>query len=402
MSPPPSPTRLELPPRGPPEPSPFELRRAHLEELELPLVRPFTTSFGTERRRRVLLLALEERGGEVGHGECVAGRVPLYSPESVGTVLHLLRTYHLPALRTLPEASPQRFLAATGRIRGHPMAKATVEMALWDLAARLQGRPLGRLLCSRGELRTRIEVGVSVGLQRSPPALVKQVEGYRGDGYGRIKLKVEPGRDLGFVRAVRRALPGVPLWIDANQAYDARSWARVARMAREGRLGLVEQPFPEDALLLHARLARALPPGCRVCLDVSIASVARFDTAAELGAVGAVNIKPGRMGGHATSVALHDRAVRRGVPVWCGGMLETGIGRAHALHLASLPNFRLPADLSASDRYWREEILPEPFRLGPGSTLGVPRGPGIGVAPEERTVRRYRVHRRTVRLRERI
>lgn len=383
-----------------PVPPPLALRRATLEELEVPLRRPFATSFGTERRRRVLLLSLEERGGEVGYAECVAGRDPLYSYESVATAREMIVHYLLPGLAGGRGAGPLAFLAHAARFRGHPMAKATVEMALFDLQARTLGLPLQHLLAGpHRRPRTTVEVGVSVGLAKDPATLVDQVREYRDQGYGRIKLKVEPGRDEAYVRAVRRAFPSVPLWVDANQAYSARDLPFLARLAHAASLDVVEQPFPEDAWQAHARLARALPRRTRVCLDESIASLPLLDLALALGATRTLNVKPGRVGGLAESVRLHDRMARARLPVWCGGMLETGIGRAHNLHLASLPNFRLPSDLSASDRYWTEDLVDPPFRLERGSRLRVPRGTGVGVEPEERVVRRLRRRSRTLVLR---
>jgi o-succinylbenzoate synthase len=383
------------------EPPALALRRATLEELEMPLRRPFSTSFGTERGRRVLLLSLEERGGEVGYAECVAGRDPLYSYESVGTARSTILDYLLPLLRGKERMSPASFAERARAIRGHPMAKATVEMALWDLAARAKGTPLQRMLVGpRRRVRSSVEVGVSVGLAKSPGALVEQVQEYREAGYHRIKLKVEPGRDRTEVLLVRAAFPGVPLWIDANQAYDgARDIPFLVRLAREAGLDLVEQPFGEDAWVAHARLARALPRSTRLCLDESVTSLPLLDLTLDLGAARALNIKAGRVGGLAESVRLHDRAEKAGIPVWCGGMLETGIGRAHAVHLASLPNFLLPADLSASDRYWEQDLIEEPFRLERGSRLAVPRGRGIGVEPVEARVRRVLRRRRVIPLR---
>ena len=369
------------------EPAPVALRSAHWQVLEMPLVRPFTTSFGTERRRRVLLLTLTGQDGESGYSECVAGRDPYYSSEDTVTVEHVFRRYLLPALaRIAGAASPRRFLAEAERIRGNPMAKAWVEMALWDLGARSQGTPLSRLL---GGTRRRIEVGVSVGIQRSPADLVRTVAQYRAQGYRRIKLKVEPGRDRTFVEAVRQAFPEARLWIDANQAYRGEHVDSLARWVRDARVELVEQPFPEDALRLAAGLARRLPRGSLLCLDESVRTTEDLESALRLGAVGAVNVKPGRVGGLLCARAIHDLARDHGIPVWCGGMLETGIGRAHNLALAAGKNFLLPSDLSASDRYYAEDLIDPPFRLGPGSTLEVPRGAGIGVSPEPLRVRKY-------------
>jgi O-succinylbenzoate synthase len=365
---------------------PLHLRRATLRELELPLVRPFATSFGVERRRRLLLLSLEEEGGRTGWSECVAGRDPLYSSESVLTAREMLLRYLLPLLRLAGGTTPQHFLTAADAYRGHPMAKATVEMALWDLSARVLRTPLSRLLGGRSRP---VPVGVSVGLQPSPQALVDQVSGYRHAGYGRIKLKVAPGKDEAYVMRVRDTFPEVPLWVDANQAYGLQDLPRLARWARRSRVQLVEQPFPEDRLVWHARLARRLRSPIRLCLDESITGPGRLEEAIALRALQVLNIKPGRVGGLGPSVELHARSVRAGIPVWCGGMLETGIGRAHNLSLATLPGFTLPSDLSASDRYYREDLVEPPFTLGPGSTMRPRPGTGIGVDPVEGRLTRW-------------
>ncbi len=372
-----------LPPRELPS---LRLRRATLRELELPLVHPFATSFGVERRRRLLLLALEEVGGKVGWAECVAGRDPLYSSESVSTAREMLRRYLLPLLGTVPETTPERFLTAAGAYRGHPMAKATVEMALWDLSARVLRTPLCRLLGGRDRP---IPVGVSVGLEASPQALVDQVAAYRTAGYGRIKLKVTPRKDEAYVAQVRRTFPDIPLWIDANQAYALEDLSRLARWAARYQVQLIEQPFPEDRLVWHARLARRLRPPTRLCLDESVTGPGRLEEALALRAIGVLNLKPGRVGGLGPSLELHARAARAGIPVWCGGMLETGVGRSHNLSLATLDGFILPSDLSASDRYYREDLVEPPFALGPGSTLRPRPGPGIGVDPVEARVARW-------------
>ncbi len=378
--------------------------RAVVDELELPLVLPFSTSFGTEGARRVLLLTLEDADGVRGFSECVAGRDPYYSYESVPIVLEVLERYLLPALAALGnEVTPHRFLQAADRIRGHPMAKAWVEMALWDLSARRSKLPLQKLLAHGRPVRERVEVGVSVGLVSSPRELVRQLEGYTGQGYRRLKLKVEPGRDRDFVRAARESFPEAPLWIDANQAYTAKDLDALAKLCRDSALSVVEQPFGEDELILHASLARELEgTPALVCLDESVTSMGRLELALQEGAVGCLNVKPGRVGGLSRSLELHDRAEGARVPVWCGGMLETGIGRAHNLHLASLPGFRLPADLSASDRYWKEDLVEPPFRLGPASTLPVPTGPGIGVEPEEERLSKVRVAQRVFSLDQRL
>jgi len=364
---------------------------ARLDELELPLVEPFETSFGVERRRRVLLLHLRGARGDEGIGECVAGRDPLYSSESVDTARWMLLHYLLPRLFELDEAAPVAFAHSVGELKGHPMAKATVEMALWDLLARQQGRSLSRALGGR---RRRVDVGVSVGIQPNIPALVRRVGRYLETGYRRVKLKVRPGWDEGPIAAVRRAYPDLTLWVDANQAYPPEAGPAIARWAERFHVAQVEQPFSAGRWSAHARLARS--GAFRVCLDESVVDVGSLAEGIAQHALTSLNVKPGRVGGLGVSRELEARAARSGIPAWVGGMLETGIGRSHCVALASRPGFTLPADLSASDRYFDPDLIDPPFVLGPGSTLTVPDGPGIGVRLVEERVRRYAVRSRTL------
>jgi len=370
----------------------MRVRSARLEELELDLVEPFETSFGVERRRRLLLLSLEGESGETGVAECVAARDPLYSSEAVATARWLIEAYLLPAVLGEETPDPAAFRSRVRALKGHPMAKATVEMALWDLFARERRTSLSRLLGGR---RRRVEVGVSVGIQPTVPALVRRVGRYLEEGYRRIKLKVRPGWDAEPVTAVRREFPDARIWVDANQAYAPQDLPAIRRWAARAGVEQVEQPFAERELEAHARLNRA--GRFRVCLDESVVDRPSLDEAIERKALSSLNVKPGRVGGLGISRELERRTAAAGIPAWVGGMLETGVGRAHALALATLPNFRLPADLSASRRYYRTEIIERPFELGPGSTLEVPRGLGIGVALDERGVRRARRRFRTYR-----
>jgi o-succinylbenzoate synthase len=370
----------------------MRIRSARLDELELELVEPFETSFGVEQRRRFLLLVLESRDGLEGYGECVAARFPLYSSETVATAREMLVHHFLPRLFRLPHAGPIEFRAEVAGFRGHRMAKATVENALVDLAARSHRLPISRYL---GGHRRRVEVGVSVGIQRSPARLVRRVGAYLDDGYRRIKLKVRPGWDAGPVGAVRRSYPDVTLWVDANQAYPTRAAPRIRRWATALDVAQVEQPFAERAIRAHAELARGA--SFRVCLDESIIDAVSLDDALAARAVTSLNVKVGRVGGPLTGAELARTARRAGVPSWIGGMLESGIGRAHNVHLASLAPFTLPADLSASDRYYTRDLIDPPFELGPGSTLSVPTGPGLGVAIDTAALRRARRSTRTYR-----
>ncbi len=363
----------------------MELRSARLHELELERVEPFETSFGVETTRRFLLVELEGAGGEVGRGECVAATEPLYSGESVATAREIITSRFLPDLLRRPVPTPDAFLASVERYRGHAMAKAAVETALLDLAARERGVSVSAYL---GGGRRRVEVGVSVGIQRTVPALVRRVGRYLDDGYRRIKLKVRPGWDVAPVRAVRAEYPDIEIWVDANQAYPTRAVERIRRWADAYHVAQVEQPFAERAIRAHARLAADAK--FRVCLDESIVDDVSLEDALEARAITSLNVKTGRVGGATVGRRLARRAVTAGVPAWVGGMLESGIGRAHNVHLASLAAFTLPADLSASDRYYASDIVETPFVLGPGSTLDVPRGPGTGVELSERGFRRAR------------
>ena len=370
----------------------MKLRSAELDELELELVEPFETSFGVEKRRRFLLLRLEASDGEVGLGECVASTDPLYSEETVATARSMLTETLLPLLFQESEPSPEAFRRATSRFRGHRMAKAAVETALLDLGARTRGVSVSDYL---GGGRRRIEAGVSVGIQPTVAALVRRVGRYLDDGYRRIKLKVRPGWDSVPVGAVRREYPDIEIWVDANQAYPVTAAPRIRRWAEALRVAQVEQAFPERAIRAHAELARGAP--YRVCLDESIVDPVSLEDAIAARAITSLNVKTGRVGGALTGRDLSRRARRAKVPSWVGGMLESGIGRAHNVHLASLPSFTLSNDLSASDRYYREDLVDPPFVLGPGSTLEVPRGRGLGVEVREGFLRKVRRASRTFR-----
>ncbi|MGA7923305.1 MAG: o-succinylbenzoate synthase [Thermoplasmata archaeon] len=371
----------------------MQVVRADLDELELPLVHPFETSFGIERQRQILIVRLHTKSGEVGYGECVASRDPGYSSETVATARWAIGELVLPWLLRQTKVDLTSFTRAFVPVRGHAMAKAAIEMALWDLVGRERRRSLSQLL---GGNRPRVEVGVSVGIQPSVAALVEAVGTYVTAGYRRVKLKVKPGWDSAPVGAVRRAYPNLRLWVDANQAYSPRDAGRVRSWAGKFEVEQVEQPFSERSIDAHARLQRG--SAFRVCLDESIVDDASLEDAMHRRALRSVNIKSGRVGGLAPAIRLGRSAARGDLKVWVGGMLETGIGRAANLALASTAPFDWPGDLSASDRYYADDVITRPFRLGPGSTLEVPTGPGLGIEVDARTYRRYRM-RRTVRRR---
>lgn len=364
----------------------MKIERVILYHLRMPLRSPFETSFGRIHERECILLAVHSEG-LVGYGECVADRSPGYTYETTGTAWHILRDFLIPAILGQAVAGPEEFQQRVAHVRGHPMAKAGLELALWDLRGQREGRSLRELL---GGKRDRVEVGVSVGIQPSPEALVDVVSGYLAQGYGRVKIKIKPGRDVVDAQAVRRAFPRIRLQVDANSAYTLET-ASALRPLDELDLLLIEQPLAEDDLWDHSRLQSQFKTP--LCLDESVHSPRHARQALEMDACRVINIKPGRVGGLSQAVAIHDLCWARGVPVWCGGMLETGVGRAANLALASLPGFTLPGDISATDRYYEQDITHERFTLNPDSTITVPSGPGLGVTINPAALKRFTLAR---------
>lgn len=344
----------------------FELRR-----LAMPLVSPFRTSFGTQTARDVLLVKVVTDSGE-GWGECVAGSDPLYSSEYVDASVDVMRRFLIPALAGVDGA--EAVGPALHPFKGHRMSKGALEMAVLDAQLQAEGRSLASAL---GSTRAAVPCGVSVGIMDSVPQLLDAVAGYLAEGYVRIKLKIEPGWDLAPVRAVRERFgDDILLQVDANTAYTLADAHHLAELDAFDLL-LIEQPLDEEDVLGHADLARVVRTP--ICLDESITSAQTAAAAIRLGATSIINIKPGRVGGYLEARRIHDVAVAAGVPVWCGGMLECGIGRAANIALASLPGFTLPGDVSASDRFYAADVT-EPFVMADGH-LAVPTGPGLGVAP---------------------
>jgi len=310
--------------------------------------------------------------GVTGYGEAVADDEAYYLPETNATVFHVLRDFLVPLLFTLDLDHPRALLPAFSRIRGHEMAKAALEMAVWDLHARLMGAPLARVL---GGAKPTIESGVSIGLQPSTAALLENVAREVAAGYRRIKIKIKPGVDRAPTAAVRGRFPHVPLMVDANSAYALADVALFQDLDRE-RLMMVEQPLAWDDIVDHAALQSQIRTA--VCLDESIRSVDDARRALDLGSCRIINIKPGRVGGFAASLAIHDLCRARAVPVWCGGMLESGIGRLANVHLQALPGFTLPGDTAASARYFEEDLVDPPVTVSREGTITVPAGPGLG------------------------
>jgi o-succinylbenzoate synthase len=344
-----------------------ELRRVHV-----PLVEPFRTSFGTQHHRDILLVRVIGSDAE-GWGECVALGEPLYSAEYVDGAQDVIKAHLLPRLLVRDDVSAVDVAEILRPVRGHPMAKAALEMAILDAELRSQEVSFGTFL---GAARTEVDCGVSVGIHQTAEELLSTVERHLAEGYRRIKLKVEPGNDVEPVRAVRDHFGDIPLQVDANAAYERADIPALAALD-DFALLLIEQPFPEEDLSAHAELASVVQTP--VCLDESVTSARVAEAAIALGACSVVNVKAGRVGGYLEARRVHDVCAARDVPVWCGGMLETGLGRAANVALAGLPNFTLPGDTSASGRYYEEDIT-EPFVLNEGR-LAVPDGPGLGVAP---------------------
>lgn len=351
--------------------APVRLEGFELRVLHLPLVSPFTTSFGTETVREVIVVRALTTDGD-GWGEIVTQQAPLYSSEYTQGAWDVAERFLIPALLDAGPLAPEQVAGVLAPFVGHRMVKAGLELAVLDAALRREGRPLGEYL---GATATRVPSGVSVGIQSDPAALVETVGGYLDEGYVRIKIKIRPGRDIADTAAVRDAFGAIPLQVDANSAFTLADVDTLAELDRFDLL-LIEQPLQEDDLVDHATLARRLRTP--VCLDESITSRKAAADALALGAASIINVKAGRVGGYLEAVAIHDLCRDTGIPVWCGGMLETGIGRAANAALAALPGFTLPGDVSASSRFYRQDIVTEPVVLEDGH-VRVPTGPGIGV-----------------------
>ncbi|HLA05952.1 MAG TPA: o-succinylbenzoate synthase [Anaerolineales bacterium] len=350
----------------------MKIESLSLQHVSMPLVAPFETSFGRETVRECIIVSLQAEG-LVGYGECVASREPGYNYETTGTAWHILKDFIAPLVLGRDVIDANDFQKRIEGIRGHHLAKAGVEMALWDLLGKRDGKSLKEMF---GGARETVEVGVSIGIQESAAALVGTVASYLDQGYRRVKIKIKPGREVDETTSVRRAYPDLRLQVDANSAYTLES-AKALKAIDDLNLLLIEQPLFEDDIWDHRKLqAEFITP---ICLDESIVSPRHARYALEMEACRIINIKPARVGGLSQGIAIHDLCRAQNVPVWCGGMLETGIGRASNLALASLPGFVLPGDISASDRYYHRDITNERFVLNDDSTITVPSGPGLGV-----------------------
>lgn len=350
----------------------LHIARAEMFLLKLPLKFRFETSFGVQTAKTVPLIVLHGANGEVGLGEGVMEDAPMFREETVTGALYLLKELFLPAVLGQSFVNPQAMMLRLSGFRGNPMAKAMLEAAAWDLWARTLGVPLARLL---GGVRTQVAVGVSLGIQESEAATVQAVETHLGQGYRRIKLKIKPGWDVQPVRAVRTAFPDIALTVDANSAYTLEHTRTFQNLDAYG-LDYIEQPLAYDDLLDHAALQRRV--ATPLCLDECIVSAETARKALGLDAGRVINVKQGRVGGVAESLRLHDVAQAFSVPLWCGGMLESGVGRALNIHLSTLPGFTKPGDTASASRYWERDVINEPLEMV-GGYQQVPMGPGLGV-----------------------
>ena len=352
----------------------MRLRKVTLREIHLRLLSPFETSFGRTELRRILLLEAD-LDGISGWGESTAGENPFYSYETVETAWLILRDYLWPILKDRELASASGVWDLLAPVRGHNMAKAALETAIWDAEAKQKNLPLSKLL---GGTIEEIPCGVSIGIQASIPALLEKVERELAAGYQRIKIKIRPGLDVDPVRALRQRFPRIRLMVDANSAYRLED-APLLKALDDFYLIMIEQPLGWDDIFSHAQLQRQI--STPICLDECIHELEHARAAIETGACRIVNIKLGRVGGHTAARLIHDLCQSNSIPVWCGGMLESGIGRAHNIAMSSLPNFNLPGDVSASRRYWEEDIIEPEVEVSPRGTIRIPSAPGIGYEP---------------------
>lgn len=356
-----------------------------LREINMRLKSPFETSFGTVQDRRILLVETVADGVS-GWGEVTAGETPAYNSETTDTAWHIISAFIAPAMIGRNIAAAADFPSLVAHIRGHEMAKSGIENALWDVEAQIKSVPLCQLL---GGTREEIDCGVSLGIRETPQALAKRVEEELRGGYQRIKLKIKPGKDYEFVAAVRREFPDIRLSVDANSAYRLDEVAHLKKLD-EFRLLMIEQPLSWDDIYGHSKLQAQIESA--ICLDECIHHTRDALSAIELKACRIINIKLGRVSGHTEARQLQKACLERNVPVWCGGMLESGIGRAHNIAMSTLPGFSLPGDVSASSRYWNEDIIEPAVEVSPRGTIRAPKSPGLGYA-----IRRDRIEKFTVR-----
>jgi o-succinylbenzoate synthase len=352
----------------------MRIRKITLRELGMRLIAPFEISNGVSYDRRILLVEADV-DGVVGWAECVAGEAPQYSPETVETAWHVLRDHLWPLMKGKEFAAAAEASAMLESVRGHNMAKGALEAAIWDAEAKQKGIALWKLL---GGTREEIACGVSIGIKQSVDELVGAVRKELDAGYQRIKIKIKPGKDYEQVKRLRQDFPQIKLMVDANSAYRLEDWPLLKQLDAFY-LMMIEQPLGWEDIYSHAELQKKLTTP--ICLDESVHTFEQARAAIALGACKIINIKLGRVGGFTGARKIHDLCQENGIPVWCGGMLESGIGRAHNIALSTLPNFTLPGDVSASRRYWVEDLVEPEVVVSAQGTIRVPRGPGIGFEP---------------------
>lgn len=362
----------------------MKIESVTLREIHMPLVHFFETSFGRVYSRRILLVSVDADGVR-GWGECVAGEDPFYSSEWVDSAWPTISQYLAPALLRGEVRSGRECAALFARVRGHRMAKAALENAVWDLEARQKQVPLWKLL---GGTRREIACGVSIGIQDSHEQLLDKIASELAAGYRRIKVKVKPGWDLNVLEKVRARWPDILLSVDANSAYTLDEVEHLRKFDQFNLL-MIEQPLWDDEIYLHARLQKAIQSS--ICLDEAIHHARAANFALEIGACRIINIKVGRVGGFTEALKVHDVARQHGVPVWCGGMLESGVGRGHNVALSTLENFRLPGDVSASRRYWKEDIIEPEVEVRPDGTIPISDVPGTGYKVLEDVIQKFTV-----------
>ncbi|HEV2177639.1 MAG TPA: o-succinylbenzoate synthase [Terriglobia bacterium] len=367
----------------------MKIDRVELRELQMPLVHFFETSFGRTTMRRIVLVRVETEG-LTGWGEVTCGEEPFYNYETPETAWHVLRDFLIPWSLGLEWASPSELPARFRPIRGHNMAKAALENALWDIEAQRQGLPLWKLL---GGTLEEIPCGVSIGIQNSAGVLLDKIEQELAAGYQRIKIKIKPGWDTDVLERIRSRFAGIVLSVDANSAYTLDDLPHLKELDRFYLL-MIEQPLGWNDIVDHAKLQRELQTA--ICLDESIHDADDARKAIELDSCKIINIKLGRVGGHTSARETHDLCRSCNVPVWCGGMLESGIGRAHNIAMSTLPGFTLPGDVSASRRYWRQDIIDPEVTVSPQGTIRVPPAPGLGYAPNLERIERATVRKETI------
>ena len=360
------------------------IKKLVLHHLRIPMKEEFKTAVSTDRVRETVLVELREKSGEVGWGEAEADSSPWYICETVETEWHIIRDFIVPSLR-LKEVSPKKFGELVKRIRGHRMAKAGVEFALWDLEGKLSSSSLRKLI---GGVKNKVEVGLSVGVIGNEELLLKTVEAGLRKGYRRVKLKIKPGWEVKPVSLVRKMFGEIPLQVDANASFQLRD-LDIFRKLDTYDLLMIEQPLHYEDLLQHSKLQAKLKTP--LCLDESIRSLLDAEAAYELNSCRVINLKPGRVGGLMESIRIHDFCLRSGFPIWIGGMLETGVGRAYAVAAATLPGVKYPSDISPSDRFWEEDIVEPPWTLSRDGFIKAPNASGIGVEVLEDVLKRYEV-----------